>query len=104
MFSETRTGRVGDAHELALAVDPVDLPEDRRPNLAVGQIVGRRGLPLDAHDGAYAALDRRPVASEQDRRRRAVAWDVGARRVDHVGKIERGYHLLDQLLAELALH
>ena len=47
---------------------------------------------------------RRAVAAEEDDRRSAVARDVGAAGVDHVREVVDRDPLLDELLAELALH
>ncbi|MNT74442.1 hypothetical protein D3C72_2132640 [compost metagenome] len=35
---------------------------------------------------------------------RAMARDVGAAGVDHMGQVQSGQHLLDQFAAELTLH
>ena len=81
-------GVVGDADELALGAGSVDLVDDRRPDQPLRRVVGRasarRGCPCTVRT---VLADGRPVAAEQDHRRRAVAGDVGAGGVDHVGEV-----------------
>src|SRR4051794_11278236 len=44
------------------------------------------------------------VATQQDYSRRPVAGNVGSRGIDDVSQVDSREELLDQLLAELALH
>ena len=76
---------------------------DRQTSPCAGSS-GVLGSPRMPSTARTCVADRPAVAAEQDHRRRAVAGDVGPRGVDDVGQVDRREELLDQLLAELALH
>ena len=82
----------------------VDLAHDGAPHQPLRRVSGRAGFALDAHHGAHARIHRRAVAAQQDDGGRAVAGDVGAAGIHHMGQVQAGQHLLDQLRPKLALH
>ena len=82
----------------------IDVLDDRRPDDALGWVIGPAGLAADAEDGADGRADRSLVAADDDDRRRAMAGDVGARGVSDKAQVLMGEEVLDELGAELALH
>ena len=92
------------ADELALRLAVVELVDDRPPDQPFAGSSGVLGSPRMPSTARTVVADRLAVAAEEDHRRRAVAGDVGARGVDDVRQVHRREELLDQLLAELALH
>ena len=104
MLGERRPRRIRHADKRALRSGHIHLIQNRRPHQALGWVVRRAGFALDAHDRAHDRIHGRPVTTEQNHRRRAVAGDVSARSINDMGQVQARQHLFDQLGTELALH
>ena len=104
MFGKRHPRRVGHADKIAFAARLVDLAHDGAPHQPVRWVGRRAGFALNAHHGAHTRIHRRAVAAQQDDGGRAVAGDVGAAGVHHMGQVQPGQHLLNQLRPKLALH
>src|SRR5574341_1815988 len=108
MVRKRRSRQVNNADERCLASYAINVVDDRTPDRSIGGIVWDSHLATDAEDGSDGGVARcrwRVVPPDEDDRRGAVAWDVGAGDVDHVGEVHLHCQIvLDELLAEVPLH